>query len=149
MERFTISIDDNLAREFDALMRAKGYQNRSEAVRDMLRAELETFRLSTGAAPFCIGVVSYIYNHHERALAQKVIERAHADHDLVVSTTHAHLDHDNCIEAMILRGPTSRTQRFAESLIAEPGVRHGRFNLIPVKTGSRGGHQHVHSRPMT
>ena len=82
MERFTISIDDELAREFGALMRAKRYQNRSEAVRDMLRTELETFRLSTGAAPFCISVVSYVYNQHEWALAQKVISRLRSDHSM-------------------------------------------------------------------
>lgn len=149
MERFTISIDQDLAREFDALMRAKGYRNRSEAVRDMLRNELENFRLAAGAAPECVGVLSYVYNHHERSMAQKVIEHAHAEHDLVVSTMHAHLDHDNCIETMILRGPTARTQRFAEALIAEPGVRHGKLNLIPVKSGRDAKHRHVHSRPIT
>jgi CopG family nickel-responsive transcriptional regulator len=149
MERITISLEDDLAREFDAFMRNKGYQNRSEAVRDLLRAELESNRLAADAPGSCVGVLSYVYDHHERNLAERIVERGHAHHDLVISTMHAHLDHENCIETLILRGPTDRVRRFADALFAERGVRHGKMNLIPVDIQTKGSHSHVHARPMT
>lgn len=149
-ERFTISLDARLAREFDALIRARGYQNRSEAVRDILRQQLETQRLRTDQAPHCVGSLSYIYNHHERELAERLTAYQHRHHDLVVSTLHAHLDHDNCIESVIVRGRTRDVRRFADALMAQPGVRHGALNIVPadVKRGGRG-HAHVHSHPKT
>jgi CopG family nickel-responsive transcriptional regulator len=143
-ERFTISLDARLAREFDALIRARGYQNRSEAVRDVLRRHLETDRLRTEQAPFCVGSLSYIYNHHERELAERLTAFQHEHHDLVVSTMHAHLDHESCIESVIVRGPTQEVRRFADHLIAQPGVRHGALNLVPADVEAMG---HVHSHP--
>ena len=147
-ERFTISLDARLAREFDALIRARGYQNRSEAVRDILRQHLETQRLRTDQAPYCVGTLSYIYNHHERELAERLTAYQHDHHDLVVSTMHAHLDHENCIESVILRGRTPEVRRFSDALMAQAGVRHGALNLVPadVDAGARG-HAHVHSHP--
>ena len=145
-ERFTISLDARLAREFDSLIRARGYQNRSEAVRDILRQQLESYRLRTDQAPFCVGNLSYIYNHHQRELAERLTAYQHDHHDVVVSTMHAHLDHENCIESVIVRGRTGDVRRFAEKLMAEPGVRHGALNLVPADLES-GGHAHVHSHP--
>lgn len=149
-ERFTISLDARLAREFDALIRARGYQNRSEAVRDILRQQLETHRLRTDQAPFCVGSLSYIYNHHERELAERLTAYQHDHHDLVVSTMHAHLDHENCIESVIVRGRTRDVRRFADALMAQPGVRHGALNIVPADVKASGhGHAHVHSHPKT
>jgi len=148
IERFTISLDARLAQQFDRLIRAKGYRNRSEAVRDILRHQLESHRLSTEQAPYCIASLSYIYNHHERDLAERLTAHQHDHHDLCVSTMHAHLDHDNCIETVILRGPTAEVRRFADRLIAERGVRHGNLNLVPVDLKSTR-HSHVHSQPRT
>jgi len=148
IERFTISLDARLAQQFDRLIRAKGYRNRSEAVRDILRHQLESHRLSTVQAPYCIASLSYIYNHHERDLAERLTAHQHDHHDLCVSTMHAHLDHDNCIETVILRGPTAEVRRFADRLIAERGVRHGNLNLVPVDLQSTR-HSHVHSQPRT
>jgi CopG family nickel-responsive transcriptional regulator len=147
-ERFTISLDAGLARQFDRYIRAKGYDNRSEAVRDLLRHVLEHERLEGEQAPFCIAALSYVYNHHERDLAERVVDRQHEHHDLCVSTMHAHLDHDNCLETVILRGPTRDVRRFAEALIAERGIRHGSLNMVPADL-TAGGHRHVHSRPKT
>jgi CopG family nickel-responsive transcriptional regulator len=147
-ERFTISLDARLAKEFDSLIRARGYQNRSEAVRDILRQQLESHRLRTDQAPFCIGNLSYIYNHHERELAERLTAYQHHHHDLVVSTMHAHLDHDSCIESVIVRGPTGDVKRFADALMAQPGVRHGVLNLVPADLEAGGhDHGHVHSHP--
>jgi CopG family nickel-responsive transcriptional regulator len=145
MERFTISLDSDLAKEFDALIAERGYSTRSEAVRDLLRAQLEQWRQAQDAAPHCVANLSYVYNHHERELAERLMAIQHAHHDLTVSTLHAHLDHENCIESAILRGPTTEVRRFAEMLIAERGVRHGKLNLIAVEI-DQGHDQHPKPR---
>jgi len=148
MERFTISLDEKLATEFDRLIESRGYQNRSEAVRDMLRRELETRRLDSGEAPYCIANLSYIYNHHERELSERLTGLQHDHHNLVVSTMHAHLDHDNCLETVILRGPTREVRSFANRISAERGVRHGTLNLVPADREQAGHiHYHLHSHP--
>jgi CopG family nickel-responsive transcriptional regulator len=153
MERFTISLSENLAREFDELIRKKGYQNRSEAVRDMLRELLKSDRLERHEAPFCVANLSYVYNHHARDLAERLTNLQHQHHHLVLSTMHVHLDHDNCLETLMLRGATGEVEEFANALMAEPQVRHGRLNLVPVDmTESHHEHHHyrrlhVHSSP--
>lgn len=151
MERFTISLDEDLARAFDALIAERGYSNRSEAVRDILRAHLEQHRLAREASPYCIANLSYVYNHHERELAERVTHDQHAHHDLRAATLHAHLDHDNCMESVILRGPTAEVRAFAEALIAKPGVRHGALNLVTADFQSQphrhGAADHSHPHP--
>lgn len=147
MERFTISLDETLARSFDHLIRERGYANRSEAVRDMIRRELETRRIDKEEAPHCVASLSYVYNHHERRLAERLTDLQHHAHDVVVSSMHVHLDHDNCLETLFLRGHTGEVRAFAEKLSAERGVRHGSLNLIPVEDAAP--HHHVHSRPKT
>lgn len=147
MERFTISLDEALARAFDELIRKRGYANRSEAVRDMLRRELESQRLERDEAPTCVACLSYVYNHHERQLSERLTEHQHHAHDHVVSTMHVHLDHDNCLEALILRGHTGEVRHLADHIVAERGVRHGQLNIIPVDMEAVA--NHVHSRPKT
>jgi len=132
---------------FDRLIRDRGYANRSEAMRDMIRRELETQRIEKAEAPHCVANLSYIYNHHERRLAERLTDLQHHAHDVVVSSMHVHLDHDNCLETLFMRGHTDQVRAFAEKLIAERGVRHGTLNLIPVEAETTP--QHVHSRPRT
>ena len=162
MERITISLDEDLAAAFDALIAERGYHNRSEAMRDLLRAELERSHQSRRDDGHCIAALSYVFNHHERELAERLTGLQHDHHDLTVSTLHAHLDHDNCIECAILKGPSDVVRQFAAVMMAERGVRHGSLNLISVDV-ARGGHQHgggtayrkggggphVHYRPRT
>ncbi|GAB4175621.1 MAG: nickel-responsive transcriptional regulator NikR [Rhodocyclaceae bacterium] len=154
MERFTISLDEELAREFDRLIRSRGYGNRSEAVRDLLREKLEENRIERKEAPYCVAALSYVYNHHERELAERLTSAQHAHHDLTVSSMHAHLDHDHCIETVILRGPTAAVRSFADAMMAERGVRHGALNLVPADLDPGRPHRHgpdhpyhLHSRP--
>lgn len=160
MERMTISLDADLATEFDRLIAERGYRNRSEAVRDLLRAHLEQARQKRGEATHCVANLSYVYNHHERDLAERLTSLQHEQHDLAVATLHVHLDHENCLESVILRGPTAAVRSFSDALIAERGVRHGQLNLIDVEIDSgRGhhhgytavgrGHGHVHLKPKT
>ncbi len=145
MERITISIDTDLAQEFDQLIARRGYKNRSEAVRDLVRAHLESERHARDDAGHCVANLSYVYNHHERDLAERLTALQHNQHDLTVATLHAHLDHDNCIESVLLRGSTVLVRDFANALIAERGVRHGQLNLVAVELGEPHAHDHDHS----
>lgn len=150
MDRFTISLDESLAAAFDALIAERGYANRSEAVRDILRMHLQQSAEKRDGKGACVANLSYVYNHHERDLAERLTSIQHAHHDLTVSTMHAHLDHHECIETVMLKGPTKRVREFADELIAERGVRHGMLNLVSVELGaahSHGGARHRHLRP--
>ena len=156
MRRMTISMDDDLADLFDQFMEEKGYTSRSEAIRDLLRGEIGREGVAEGTARECVGTRSYVFNHHERQLASRLAAMHHDHHDVTVSAMHAHLDHDNCLETVILRGPTKTVVEFAESVIAEKGVRHGKINVIPVDADAHGhshgpgrGHKHTHLRPRT
>jgi CopG family nickel-responsive transcriptional regulator len=146
MERFTISLSEELAQEFDALIATRGYENRSEAVRDLIRSELEKTRRQRDPHAHCVANLSYVYNHHERDLADRLIELQHEYHDLCVSTLHAHLDHDHCIESLILRGHVDEVQAFADRLVAERGVRHGQLNVVTVDVAHEHAHTHGHAR---
>jgi CopG family nickel-responsive transcriptional regulator len=141
MERFTISIDEELAKAFDALIARKGYSNRSEAMRDLLRGHLERENLPQTGGGHCVANLSYVYNHHQRDLAERLTELQHGHHDLTVATTHAHLDHENCLESVILRGSTAAVRAFADAMMAERGVRHGQVNVVSVEV-DQGRHNH-------
>ncbi|KJV07968.1 nickel-responsive transcriptional regulator NikR [Methylocucumis oryzae] len=150
MERFTISLSDELAAEFDQFIEAKGYSNRSEAVRDLLRKEIESKRLAENQAVYSVATLSYVYNHHERNLAERLTNLQHEAHDLVVSSMHVHLDHDDCIETLFLRGLTQHIRDFSSKVAAETGVRHSMVNLVPIKLAlvqhsHSHGHFHTHS----
>jgi CopG family nickel-responsive transcriptional regulator len=151
MDRFTVSLEEELLERFDAYLQKRGYQNRSEAVRDILRATLEGERLEAEKPEgHCIASLSYIYNHHERELSRRLTQAQHAHHDLTLSTLHVHLDHENCMEVTVLRGPTAEVKRFADEICAETGVRHGKLNAVPVEIEgahshhTHKGHQHGH-----
>ena len=150
MDRFTISLDETLADAFDSLIKERGYATRSEAVRDILRTHLQQSAEKRSSKGVCVANLSYVYNHHERDLAERLTSLQHAHHDLTVSTMHAHLDHDQCIETVMLKGPVKRVREFADGIIAERGVRHGVLNLINVDVGSAHTHDgstHRHLRP--
>ena len=155
MERFTVSLEGELLAQFDEYIQHRGYGNRSEAVRDILRGTLETQRLTEDDSGHCIACLSYIYNHHERELSRRLTQASHAHHDLTRSTLHVHLDHENCMEVSVLQGPTEAVRRFADSITAETGVRHGKLNAVPVDmrvphSHDQGHeHPHVHSIPKT
>jgi CopG family nickel-responsive transcriptional regulator len=147
MERFTISLDDELAHEFDRLIEARGYSNRSEAVRDILRAHLDRLREASDENAHCVASLSYVYNHHERDLAERLTGLQHEHHDLTISAMHAHLDHDHCIETVLLKGRSRDVRRFADAITAERGVRHGQLNLVTVELENPSRHVHAHLRP--
>ena len=149
MERMTISLDEALAGEFDQFIKQHGYRNRSEAVRDLIRLKLESERLERQQTGECIGTLTYVYNHEERELSRRLTTLQHEHHDLAISTLHVHLDHDNCLETVVVQGKTRQVRAFADTIIARPGVRHGELYLIPVDvedhTHSHGNGQQRHS----
>ena len=107
MQRFTISLDDELAQQFDAFIAEKGYVNRSEAVRDLIRMRLGSDRLGElsqeAVASWCVANVSYVYDHHEQMVTTRVLDLQHDHHDLVVTSLHTHLVHvrllgDECVK---------------------------------------------------
>lgn len=146
MQRITISIDQSLGETFDKLIASQGYESRSEAVRDLVRAAVEAQRTEKVDGN-CIANLSYVYAHGTRALAQRLSEIGHEHHDLVVATTHILLDHENCLETTILKGSTSQVRSFANRLCAERGVRFAQLNLISVKLNDQHGDEphHKHS----
>lgn len=156
MQRFTISMDDELAQQFDALIANKGYVNRSEAVRDLIRTQLGNDTLGKPprgkATTWCVANVSYVYDHHEQTVTKRVLDLQHEHHDLVVTSLHTHLDHDHCLETVVLRGPIGAVRACAEQLIALRGVRHGKVHLVPLDIDGRGhrhgGAPHTHLKPI-
>lgn len=151
-ERFTVSLDRELAEAFEAYRLRLGYSSRSEAVRDLLRGFLARQRSEQESDGDCIGILTYIFDHHRRDLAAGLTEAQHEHHDLSVATLHVHLDHDHCLESSVLRGPLERVRRFADEVIARRGVRHGDLHLVPVEVeagrhghgaGAADAHEHI------
>ena len=142
MQRVTITIDQELLKQLDQFMTEKNYDNRSEAIRDMVRDRLEGERLENQDQDgTCVATLSYVYNHEERELAKRLAHVHHGHHDLSHATMHVHLDKDTCLEAAILKGGTKQVKDVANRIIAERGVRHGMVHLIPVDLPL---HQDVH-----
>jgi CopG family nickel-responsive transcriptional regulator len=146
MQRVTISVDDALAGDFDALAEARGYGSRSEAIRDLLREALRAGQAQVHEG-YCVANLSYVYNHRERDLATVLADVQHAHHDLVLATAHVHLDHDYCLETVMLKGPVARVRIFSDHVQAQRGVRHGALNVIQVEPSDHHAdeHAHVHS----
>ncbi|CAH2030129.1 nickel-responsive transcriptional regulator NikR [Trichlorobacter ammonificans] len=124
--RFGISIDSDLLESFDRLLIRKGYQNRSEAIRDLIRAAIVEEKQESGDEEM-VGTVTLVYNHHVRDLSDKLTEHQHQHHHQVVSALHVHLDAHNCLEVLILRGTSAAITRIADELIGVKGVKHGRL----------------------
>ena len=143
LSRIGIALDSDLLDRFDRSIAKSGYTNRSEAFRDLIRDRL--VREQT-AAPntTVVGTVTLIYNHHASGITDKLTEAQHTHHDLVVSTTHAHLDHDSCLEVLIVHGKAARVEHFADLLIGLKGVEHGR--LVMTVPSLEVEHRHKHLR---
>jgi CopG family nickel-responsive transcriptional regulator len=149
MNRFTISLDQGLAASFDELIKQRGYTTRSEAVRDILRDLLQRQDQNHDRNGYCVANLSYVYNHHERQLSERLASLQHDHHDLTVATMHVHLDHEQCLETVTLKGPARSVRQFAERLIAERGVRHGQLNIVTVELGAAHKHETTRHRHLT
>lgn len=152
MQRITITLEEDLLEEIDRHMAARGYQNRSEAIRDLARTGLReaVVEAEEGA---CVAALVYVFDHEKRELAGRLTSAHHHHHDISLATTHVHLDHDTCLEVALLRGMVPEVRHFAEHVIAERGVRHGKLVVVPANDGvehhSHGEgeeHGHLHVR---
>lgn len=132
MQRVTITLDDDLMAELDRWIAARGYQNRSEAIRDLTRAGLQAMALQESAAQHCVAAVIYVYDHEKRELSKRLVHAFHDHQNLSIATMHVHLDHGSCMEVTVLKGRTDEVQHFAGHVIAERGVRHGRVVIVPA-----------------
>jgi CopG family nickel-responsive transcriptional regulator len=142
LSRIGIAIDSELLKRFDLAI-GKSYTNRSEAFRDLIRDRLVRERTAAPGATV-VGTITLIYNHHAHGITEKLTDAQHAHHGLVVSTTHAHLDHDSCLEVLIVHGKAARVERFADLLIGLKGVEHGRLVMTVPKLDSLDTHEDEH-----
>jgi len=128
LARIGIAMSEDLLAEFDQLIARRGYTNRSEAVRDLVRNEL-VGEIAGSANAEVYGTITLIYDHHARLLLDKLNDLQHEYFAAILSSVHVHLDHDNCLEVILVRGKSFLVQKLANSLIATKGVKHGRFLL--------------------
>jgi CopG family nickel-responsive transcriptional regulator len=143
--RFGVSMDAPLAKRFDKLMQRRGYHNRSEAIRDMVRRELVRQEWEEPDTEI-VGTVTLLYDHHVRQAGDQLTALQHQHHDEVISATHVHLTHEHCLEVLVVRGRARQVQALADQLIASRGVLHG--ELVASTSGaifekeSHGAHHH-------
>jgi CopG family nickel-responsive transcriptional regulator len=136
LARFGVSIDADLLKRFDRFIEGTGYLNRSEAFRDLIRARLveaDVQRPSTRG----LGVLSLVYDHHKRELEEKLTDLQHHHHTSVIAATHVHVDHDNCLEVILLKGNVETMQHIASSLASLKGVNHSKLVLTSTETNPR------------
>ena len=128
LSRIGVAIDAELLEKFDRLLARRGYENRSEAFRDLIRDQLIEESWKSPDAPV-VGTVTLLYDHHVRLLNEKLTDLQHEHHKSILSTLHVHLDHDHCLEVLVVRGKAGAVQKIANTLIATKGVKHGRLTI--------------------
>lgn len=143
MRRLTVSVNDDLADAFDELVHRRGYENRSEAFRDLLRHDLGQVRRADRPDGPCVATLTFLYAHQHRQLTMRLQHMQQDHHDLTVASVQSHLDHEHCIETVILRGRSDRVQAFADAVMAQPGVTHGNLHLVPMSSHRQHGHEHL------
>jgi len=145
--RIGIALDSDLLKRFDRSIKQRGYTNRSEAFRDLIRDRLVGEQTAAPEATV-VGTVTLIYNHHAHGITEKLTEAQHEHHELVVSTSHAHLDHDSCLEVLIVHGKSAEVEKLADRLIGLKGVQHGRLvktvSAHAMEAGEKPTHKHPH-----
>ena len=150
MQRVTLTLDDDLVAEIDDLMKRRGYQSRSEAVRDIVRAGFQHLEGDDGiGGKSCVAALVYVYDREVRDLSKRLSSVRADHHDLMVSTTSIDLDHHSCMEVSLLRGNAAAVQHVGNHIISERGVRHGKLVVVPVDVEREAhphgsGHPHAH-----
>jgi len=142
--RFGVGMEKSLLDEFDALVEARGV-TRSELLRDLARAEVVRTQVARGVPAFAS--LTLVYDHHVRDLTERLNEIQHQLGDRVRSSLHVHLDHDHCMEVIVMRGRSDELQRVGERLLATRGVKHGGIEIVTEMGGTSHEHQHEPRRP--
>jgi CopG family nickel-responsive transcriptional regulator len=122
--RFGVSIEPDLLEKFDRMMKKKGYTNRSEAIRDIVREHLIVEYVKDPSAEV-IGTLTMIYDHHAGPLVERLLEIQHDHYQEILTTTHIHIDHTTCLEVLVLRGKTQKIQKLGDTIKALKGIKHG------------------------
>ena len=125
--RFGVSLEQDLLEKFDHLTKERSYTCRSEAFRDLIRQELVQKQWQSGQE--IAGAITLIYNHHKRELVNKLMDIQHDFGDMIISSQHVHLDHNNCLEIIAVKGSPKEAQRLADSLKSVKGVKHGTLSM--------------------
>ena len=126
--RFGVAIPADLLEQFERMIAQKGYRNRSEAIRDLIRDQLVAEAIEHDHVEM-IGTVTVVYNHHIRQLATRLTAFQHEHYGEVIATLHVHLDADNCLEVLVVRGTSEAIRRIADQLIGTKGVAHGKLTM--------------------
>lgn len=129
--RFGVSMDEELIKRFDRLLSSKGYSNRSEAIRDLIRNSLVEEEWEKGKE--IAGAIVFVYNHHKRELADKILDIQHDYNKIIQSSLHIHLDHSNCLEVVVVKGEASLVRELYNKLYSTKGVKH--CSLARTSTG--------------
>jgi CopG family nickel-responsive transcriptional regulator len=133
LSRIGVAIDTELLDKFDHLISQRGYTNRSEAFRDLIRDELVE-KIWEAPDSHVVGTITLVYDHHVRLLSEKLTDIQHDYHKSILSTLHVHLDHDHCLEVIVVRGISANVRKVADALISTKGVKHGRLTITTSGT---------------
>ena len=125
--RFGVSLEKELLRRLDALRRDKGYTNRSEAIRDLVRKELVKKEWLQGKD--VVGAITLVYDHHKRELVNKLTNLQHDFGGMIIASQHIHIDHDNCLEIIAVKGSPKKIKELADRMTAAKGVKHGTLSM--------------------
>ncbi len=131
--RFSISLPEELIINFDRLLRKKRYSSRSEAIRDLIRRELIEEEITQNQN--VLGVLHLLYDHHKYELSDKLTDIQHHAYEMIISTTHVHVDHDNCLEVILLKGRVEQIRELANTMISLSGVKSGKLYLTSQGQG--------------
>jgi CopG family nickel-responsive transcriptional regulator len=128
LSRIGVAIDSDLLARFDQLIAGRGYANRSEAFRDLIRDELVD-EASEAPDSEVVGTLTLVYNHHVRMLSDKLMDMQHSHYHQILSTLHVHLDHDNCLEVLVIKGKAGDVKKISDALISTKGIKHGKLTI--------------------
>ena len=131
--RFGVSLDHHLLDDFDRLIERKNYTNRSEALRDLIRDNLVGQEWDENKET--VGTITIVYDHHVHDLTERLTDIQHRSHRLVLSAMHVHLDHDHCVEVLVVRGKGADIKKVADTLIGTKGVKHGKLTMTTTGQG--------------
>lgn len=127
IERFGVSLPKELLKKFDRIISNKGYTCRSEAIRDLMRDNI--VEQSIAEDKEVIGTVTLVYDHHKKELADKLMDIQHDHHKSIISTMHIHMDHNNCLEVLVVKGKSKNVKEIGDRLISTKGVKQGKIIL--------------------
>ena len=131
--RFGVSLDHHLLDDFDELIRRRKYTNRSEALRDLIRDTLVGEEWIENKET--VGTVTFVYDHHVRDLSRKLTDIQHDFQGLILSGMHVHLDHDHCLEVLVMKGKGSEVKKVSDALVSVKGVKHGKLTMTTTGKG--------------